>query len=79
MFYSSNTIHVDIIYTVIYVSIYLYCYLHSPLQIGAGHFSRVFLAEDQKLGLVAVKVGESEAGGDTINTEIGRPEYWGSI
>ena len=77
MFYSSYNIHVDIIYIVIYVSIY--CYLHSPLQIGAGHFSRVFLAEDQRLGLVAVKVGEGEAGGDTINTEIGRPECWGSI
>ena len=53
--------------------------LSTYLQIGAGHFSRVFLAEDQKLGLVAVKVGEGEAGGDTINTEIGRPECWGSI
>ena len=53
--------------------------LSTYLQIGAGHFSRVFLAEDQKLGLVAVKVGEGEAGGDTINTEIGRAECWGSF
>ena len=59
-----------------YVSIY--CYLYCPLQIGAGHFSRVFLAEDKRLGLVAVKVGEGEAGGDSINTEIGRAQCWGS-
>ena len=59
-----------------YVSIY--CYLYCPLQIGSGHFSRVFLAEDKRLGLVAVKVGEGEAGGDSINTEIGRAQCWGS-
>ena len=38
----------------------------------------MFLAEDKRLGLVAVKVGEGEAGGDSINTEIGRAQCWGS-